>query len=199
MVSTPTRGENVLDLFLTSNHTLVKNTDVLPGISDHDLVLSEVSTKPVETRQPPRSTYLYKRADWEGFKTYKEKVKEDIYANSTSKSVEELLISFKSSVNEGLARFVPCKNIGSKRILPWITQAIKRLIRKREVQRSSRPKHRKQFIATRHMVKAMIKQAYDSYSGDLLGISNPDPNTSPAGVAGESGQSKSASKNYFLF
>ena len=81
MVLTPTRGENILDLFLTSNHTLVKNIDVLPGISDHNLVFSEVSTKPVETRQPPRSTYLYKRADWEGFKTYMEKVKEDIYAN----------------------------------------------------------------------------------------------------------------------
>ena len=38
MVSTPTRGKNVSDLFLTSNHTFVKNIDVLPGISDHDLV-----------------------------------------------------------------------------------------------------------------------------------------------------------------
>ena len=60
----------------------MKNIDVLPGISDHDLVFSEVSTKPVETRQPPRSTYLYKRADWEGFKTYTEKVKEDIYTQT---------------------------------------------------------------------------------------------------------------------
>ena len=103
-----------------------------------------------------------------------ETVKEDIYTNSTSKLVEELWISFKSSVNEGLARFVPCKKIGSKRNLPWITQAIDRLIRKRDslyqrYKRSSRPKHRKQFIATRHMVKARIKQAYDSYLEDLLG------------------------------
>ena len=61
---------------------------------------------------------------------------------------------------------------------------------------SSRPKHRKQFIATRHMVKARIKQAYDSYLEDLLGICNPDLNTSPAG---ETGQSKSASKKLFSF
>ena len=53
-----------------------------------------------------------------------------------------------------------------------------------------------QFIATRHMVKARIKQAYDSYLEDLLGISNPDPNTSPAG---ETGQSKPASKKLFSF
>ena len=97
--------------------------------------------------------------------------------------------------------FVPCKKIGSKSTLPWITQAIKSLIRKRaslyqRYKRSSRSKHRKQFIATRHMVKARFKQAYDSFSEDLLGISNPDPNTSPAG---ETGQSKSASKKLFSF
>ena len=43
---------------------------------------------------------MYKRADWEGLKNYIGKVKEDLLANPTSKSVEELLISFKSSVNE---------------------------------------------------------------------------------------------------
>ena len=89
-------------VFFTSNHTLVKNIDVQPGILDHDLVFSEVSTKPVETRQPHRSTYLYKGADWEGFKTYMKKVKEDLLANSTSGSVEELWTSFKSSVSLGL-------------------------------------------------------------------------------------------------
>ena len=101
MVSKPTRGENILDLFLTSNYTLVNIVDVKPGISDHDLVLSEVFTKPVETRQPPRSAYLYRKADWGGFQTYMEKVKEDVLASATSKSVEELWISFKSSINEG--------------------------------------------------------------------------------------------------
>ena len=40
MVSKPTRGENIWDLFLTSNYTLVNTVDVKPGISDHDLVLS---------------------------------------------------------------------------------------------------------------------------------------------------------------
>ena len=105
-----------------------------------------------------------------------EKVKEDFLANSTSKSVEELWTSFKSLVNEGLSRFVPCKKIGSKKSLPWIPQSIKRLIRERvslyqKHKRSSRPKDRKHFITTRHMVKAKIKQAYGHYLEALLGIS----------------------------
>ena len=36
MVSKPTRGDNNLDLFLTSNHTLVNNVEILSGISDHE-------------------------------------------------------------------------------------------------------------------------------------------------------------------
>ena len=120
--------------------------------------------------------------------------------NSTSKSVEELW-TFKSSVNKGLSRFVPCKMIGSKKSLPWITQSIKRLIRKRDSlyqkhKRSSRLKDRKHFITTRHMVKAKIKQAYDRYLEDLLGISKPDLNTSPTG---EAGQSKFEVKKLFSF
>ena len=36
MVSKPTRGDHVLDLFLTSNHTLVNKVEILPGISNHE-------------------------------------------------------------------------------------------------------------------------------------------------------------------
>ena len=118
MVTDSTRVENILDLFLTSNHTLVRNVAIHLGISDHDLVYSEVLTKLIETLQPPRSSHLYRRADWEGFKTYMEKVKEDFLVKSTSKSVEELWTSFKSSVNESLSRFVPCIKIAQRKVFP---------------------------------------------------------------------------------
>ena len=40
MVTTPTRQENILDLFLTNTPSLVQNTETLPslGTSDHDIV-----------------------------------------------------------------------------------------------------------------------------------------------------------------
>ena len=51
MVTETTRGENILDfVFLPSNHTLVKMWPFAQVC--HDLVYSEVLTKPVETRQP---------------------------------------------------------------------------------------------------------------------------------------------------
>ena len=101
-------------------------------MSNQEFLITTWSFRRIETRQPPRSAYLYRKADWGGFQTYMEKVKVEIVASTTSTSVEKLLILLKSSINEGLSKFVPCKKIGSKRSLPWITQEIKRLIRKRD-------------------------------------------------------------------
>ena len=50
LVTQPTRFENILDLFLIDNPTLVKSVDIKPGIADHDAVLSEVYIKPQASR-----------------------------------------------------------------------------------------------------------------------------------------------------
>ena len=70
MVNEPTRGENVLGLYLTSNHTLVNDISILPGIADHDIVVANVSTKPKVSKQIPRKIPLFKRANWTGFQSY---------------------------------------------------------------------------------------------------------------------------------
>ena len=51
MVSKPTRGDNNLHLFLTSNHTLVNNVEILSGILDHEISISNISVKPKMSRQ----------------------------------------------------------------------------------------------------------------------------------------------------
>ena len=43
---TPTRGSNILDLVFTSNPTLVKSSVSIQGISDHDIIMSHLYTKP---------------------------------------------------------------------------------------------------------------------------------------------------------
>ena len=62
MVNEPTRGKNVLDLCLTSNHTLVNDISILPRIADNDIVVANVSTKPKVSKQIPQNIPLFKRA-----------------------------------------------------------------------------------------------------------------------------------------
>ena len=62
MVRDPTRQGNILDLFLTTNHTLVSSVNVIPGLSDHNIVKSLVDTKPASTKKAPRKVHLYRKA-----------------------------------------------------------------------------------------------------------------------------------------
>ena len=48
MVTSPTQGQNILDLFLTTNTTFIVKTTVLPGLSDHDIVQAELNVKPTK-------------------------------------------------------------------------------------------------------------------------------------------------------
>ena len=52
IVTSPIRSQNILDLFFTTIPTLVSKVQVLPGWSDHDIVLSEVNSS-LELKQAP--------------------------------------------------------------------------------------------------------------------------------------------------
>ena len=58
MVREPTRGGNILDLFLTTNHTLVESVRIIPGLSDHNIVKCIVNSKPKVVKKAPRKTLL---------------------------------------------------------------------------------------------------------------------------------------------
>ena len=47
VVTQPTRLNNTLDLFLTTNPTLVNEVKVQPGLADHDMVSTESLVKPI--------------------------------------------------------------------------------------------------------------------------------------------------------
>ena len=61
-VTSPTRGKHILDLFFTSNPTLIDSVSILPALSDHDIVQVFVNTIPSQTKQVPRNIPLYKKS-----------------------------------------------------------------------------------------------------------------------------------------
>ncbi len=65
VVNFPTRGESILDLFLTNRPALLNRCEALPGIGDHDTVY--INTKVVIKNAKPckRKIYVWKRADIE--------------------------------------------------------------------------------------------------------------------------------------
>ena len=63
-VGAPTRGSNLLDLFLTDLPGNL-NIDVYPGVSDHSMVLGSLNLQVVGAVQHERDCYIYKAAKWD--------------------------------------------------------------------------------------------------------------------------------------
>ena len=59
MVTEPTRQNNILDLFLCTNPTLVNHIGCHAGLGDHDLVTAQSSLKPSVHKQKPRRVQLF--------------------------------------------------------------------------------------------------------------------------------------------
>ena len=181
MVREPTRQGNILDLFLTTNHTLVNSVNVIPGLSDHNIVKCLVDTKPASTKKAPRKVHLYRKADWVSLKAHMTEFCNSFVLSYQGKSVETLWLEFKEALNTGIQKFIPSKYAGQKKHLPWITQSIRREIRKRDrwyqkFKRSKDPKHRRSFLNSKHGVKQKIKLAYDKYLEDILGLNDETGN-----------------------
>ena len=59
----PTRENNLLDIVLTTNPSLVKTSSNAPGISDHEMVVTDCETKPYYQHTKPRKCYIYSKAN----------------------------------------------------------------------------------------------------------------------------------------
>lgn len=107
-VKEPTRGENILDLVLTSNENMVNNLVVSEpfGTSDHNIVTFDTIYK-TNTRVWKEKYYDYRKADFKGMRSF---------LNGTnwnnileSENVEDMWDKFKCKMNEAVEGFVPMK------------------------------------------------------------------------------------------
>ena len=93
---------------------------------------------------------------------------------------------FKSTLHEGINKFIPSKLIGSKKHLPWVTNSIRRDIQKRDnlfkkFKKSKSVENRKKFLRAKHAVKRKIRLSHDNYLEDILGLNNPSDNPEDVG------------------
>ena len=133
----------------------------------------EVNIRPQTVKQVPRTMHVYKRTDWASFKSHMAEFKDIFLASHEGKSVDKLWSEFKTALESGIKKYVPQKTLSSKVSLPWVTQDIKRRIRKRDslfqkYKRTRSAEDRKEFVDTRNTVKKLLKISHDKYVEDIL-------------------------------
>ena len=126
MVTSPTRGQNILDLFFTSNPTLVNTVTVIPGLPDHDIVLAEVNSRPELSKEVPRNIPLYKNADWELLKQSRTDFYPELQSDPATTDSQALWDKFAARLQQGIDKYFPVRRSGTRDWFPWIYQEIRR-------------------------------------------------------------------------
>jgi len=65
IVNLPTHEENILDLFFTTQPCYVQHCEQLPGISDHDIVITTIKSIISYSKQADRTIYLWRLTNLE--------------------------------------------------------------------------------------------------------------------------------------
>ena len=99
--------------------------------------------------------------------------------NHFGKTVEELWTDFVKTLDKLSEECIPSKIIRGKSSLPWITQEIKGLIRKRDsfytkFKKSGDQDTKTKFQTLRQQIKKKIKDSYQGYLENLLGLNDSD-------------------------
>ena len=107
-------------------------------------------------------------------------------------TVESLWTELKGQIEDGINQFIPSKTVSGKNKFPWVTQDIKRLIRKRDKsyyrqRRTKDPSDRSYYKTFEHLVQRKMKVGYSKYIEDILGILETNmtddvPSEKPAAV-----------------
>ena len=145
MVDFPTRRdpngtENTWDLLLTTHPSWTSDIEPLGGISDHDIVNANISTKTKLEPKPSRKIPLWKGVDTEEFKSCSAQLSSNYFDRLPSaKSVVENWCWFRDTHCKNVSKIVPQKLIKGVNHPPWFTLDLKRMCSKKEKNYNIKP------------------------------------------------------------
>ena len=132
IVHEPTRGANCLDLVLTNAPDLVPRVEILPRLSDHEVVYFEFTTKITKAQNVIRPIPLYNKADWSNMKKELANLETRILEQANNSDVNILWKIFRETMQDLMKKYIPHKISRKKSSYPWINTEIKKQMRKRD-------------------------------------------------------------------
>ena len=105
----------------------------IPGISDHDTVVSDYDTKAHTTQAHQRKIYRFGKANWD-------QIKKDLKAESdaiihdynSGSSAPNLWNRFKESLQSNIDKNIPSSPAKRHCSLPWLSPSLRRMLRQKQ-------------------------------------------------------------------
>lgn len=93
---------------MTNNPSIVTRSSVIPGVSDHGVVLVESNVSAKSKPQIPRKIHLYKKSDWDGFRSHVTELHNSLSMSISYEdtNVQELWEAIVSSIEKGIGKFI---------------------------------------------------------------------------------------------
>ena len=175
MVQQPTRQKNILDLVLSSHPDMISNVDVVPGMSDHEIIVFDINLHScILPKQITHSVYLYHKGDLDSVRQDMSSFKDFFMSlNPLHKSVENNWNSFKQALANSVSKHIPMKKCKSQRDLPWLNHNIKSQMRKRrKLYDTAKQINTKEawdaYRKLRNKVNKMLETAHEEYRTRIL-------------------------------
>ena len=170
----PTRGNNILDLFFTNNKDLIKKSEVISGVSDHEAVVIE-SRLFIKVKKPKkRVTRLWKKVDMTKLKSDAKNFSTLFKQTHSKKSdINSMWSCIKVNIHQLIDEHVPTKTTSTKVHQPWITTETKRLIRNKgkwykKAKKRDDSKSWKKYKDYKKRVQRLSRKSHDDHVQNLI-------------------------------
>ena len=129
-VNFSTRGNNTLDLFLTSEPSKVTKIRPSDPLSDHDLIVADLDLCLKKKPNSQHLIYNWKKADTNN-------ISREVMDKMTDFTLDEANIdknweNFRNILLEARDKYVPSRKSTSRHNLPWYHQELRRLGNKKQ-------------------------------------------------------------------
>ena len=181
MVDKHTRGSKTLGIFLTNRPTLINGCEILPGIRDHEAVLTVAEVKARFQKSAARVLRLWDKGDLDQVKcdllSYSQAF---VLDNSATTPVDKLLETIVDNINDTVDKNILTKTTSTRFSQPWINRDTSDYPAIRNVP-SNRPRKAKKvnnwdrYKRLKKEYQAQCRRAHDSYVANLLS-DNPSNN-----------------------
>ena len=172
MVLNPTRGNNILDLVLSTAPDLLFDLSVNEGLgsSDHSSIEFNLRLKILRPKQSPRIVYNFGSANWNNL--------QDDFSNIPWNTaflmddINDVWDAWKALFMEAVDRNIPTKSLKHKRNAPWFNSELRILVLKkrrlwRKAKSSRDPVKWAQYKSFSNKVKDSLNKAYRNYVANL--------------------------------
>ena len=130
-VDKPTRGDNILDLVMTNNISVIDEVLVESGLSDHARVDVQLNLTVARKGVHQRTVLQRNKADVEKIRSELTAFRTK-YEENSGASVQDKWDLLEGELKRLMKQHIPTKKSRNRRQLPWFDRSLRRLTRKKQ-------------------------------------------------------------------